>query len=195
MDILSDLNVVGKIEVNSNGVSTTIGETNGMNGIFSPNSNLTISSGGSDVFFCASIVHFNNFVEIDENLCSFGAYIGLGGLTVDTGYTCFLEVSEFSVSGLFACFDVNNFIIRGNFSPETKNINVQVPANCTRFVITKIDRRDVCGAMDYPFVSAYKDNKKVDLDVELVGYDNKFENVIGNITACSSATDLYVSIL
>lgn len=195
MDILSDLNVVGKIEVNSDGVSTTIGKNNGMYGIFSPNSNLAISSGSSGVFFYASTVRFNNAVEIGENLCSFGAYIGLGGLTVNTGYTCFLQVSEFSVSGLFACFDVNNFIIRGNFSPETKNINVQVPANCTRFVITCMDRRDVCGVMDYPFVSAYKDNKKVDLDIELVKDTNNLEKIIGNITACSSATDLYVSIL
>ena len=47
---------------------------------------------------------------------------------------------------------------------------------------------------DYPLVTAYKDNKKVDLDVELFS-DDSYEGVIGSMTACSSDIDLYVSML
>lgn len=110
----------------------------------------------------------------------------------------------------------NSFFNNNHVFGETTTIDV--PADCTRFFIGDVyvihddanfDFRTVECLADYfvyPTISVYKDNKKVDMDIEVdtLGFpsgnegeyaNNSFtEVIIGNIKACSSDQQFKVAI-
>ena len=147
MDILSDVNIVGKVKI--------VGKLCGDSAVF----------GGSvfvDDFYSSNHIHtmcghFERDVAID------------GRLTLG--------------------------------SSLTKTISV--PAQCTRFLLDSYNLAGHEGEEEsnnkYPLVTAYRGGKKVDMDVEM-SYERSnscyyIENVIGNITPCSSDMTLRVSML
>lgn len=201
MDILSDLNVVGKIKVNSDGVSTTIGKLCGMNGVITPfvgsrdeqltilsDGNLSISSHGN---FSISSAWFSISSNVDSSISSYGN-LRISSSQGDIYFDNLIYTKGLVIHGNVS-ISTTEFFIQGKISSSTKNIEVLVPTNCTRFVIYK---ENIHGdlTLDHPLVTAYKDNKKVDLDIELF-IDDSYKGVIGSMTACSSDTNLYVSML
>ena len=193
MDILSDLNVVGKIKVNSDGVSTTIGKLCGMNGVITPfvgsrDEQLTILS---DRNLSISSAWFSISSNVDSSISSHGN-LRISSSQGDIYFDNLIYTKGLVIHGNVS-ISTTEFFIQGKISSSTKNIEVLVPTNCTRFVIYK---ENIHGdlTLDHPLVTAYKDNKKVDLDIELF-IDDSYKGVIGSMTACSSDTNLYVSML
>lgn len=74
------------------------------------------------------------------------------------------------------------------------NVNtIDIPADCTRFLIKEYP--SICAESDYkyPIVSAYNNYKKVDIDVE-ISFADSTEKIIGEITASSEPMTLKVSV-
>lgn len=108
----------------------------------------------------------------------------------------------------------NSFFDSNHIFGETTTIDV--PADCTRFFIGDVQIINDDASLDflnvdcladyfvYPNISVYKNNKKVDMDIEIGAYNlpaedsgaiNSFtEVIIGNIKACSSDQQFKVAI-
>ena len=193
MDILSDVDIVGRISVNPNTNKTILignsivcgwGESNG---VFTPliaDSNvgdLTIKSNCS-INFCSKNGSFNFydgdvFVN-DGSIYSKNLDVSCGSIFVGTANVVF--------SGANINFQNSNIII------DDKLKGIAIPENCTRFLIKTYYTRI---GKNYPLVTAYKDRKKVDLDIEMVVCGSDNEKLIGSMTACSSGTYLHISVL
>lgn len=162
MDILSDVKIVGTLNINSpvnkNGIVINTAACN-----------INAITTNGEIYASGITIYGNGLVDDLYGSCS--------------TYTEIIAVNRLRLPSM------------------TRTISV--PAQCTKFLI---DSFDIGGGSDYekiyPVVTAYREDKKVDMDIELLYVENTCcssgywdENVIGNITSCSSEMTLKVSMI
>lgn len=107
------------------------------------------------------------------------------------------------ITACSACFDKVDMHGCLSFWKPSMTKKISVPAQCTRFLIGQYEMGAMIGDEEdnnkYPVITAYRGNKKVDMDVEII--NNRTDDIsytefiIGNITSCSSDMTLRVSML
>lgn len=156
MDILSDVNVSGKVVANS----LNTNHINNCNaGHLDIHSDMDMTIGAN----------YLNFYITKLHIC--------GGGDVDFSNAC-------------AVFKT---IFTDTITINDKTSTIDIPADCTRFLIKEY--QSICGEeqFKYPIVSAYSGYKKVDIDVE-ISFADSTEKIIGEITASSNPMTLKVSV-
>lgn len=167
MDILSDVNVSGKVVANS----LYTDEINADVGLdINVESDIDISARYINLYVgelhtCNSeTFHFANSVAYLKSIC-----------------TNTITTTDINI---FGCLIYDKYY----------NVNtIDIPADCTRFLIKEYP--SICAESDYkyPIVSAYNNYKKVDIDVE-ISFADSTEKIIGEITASSEPMTLKVSV-
>lgn len=239
MDILSDVNIVGNLNVSSDVVIDGKGIMIAKNFvILCPGTGLTafstVKSGTIEATYSPIVIQRNSNGSSTLNLAQNGKAIIKGELTAINPSNFCSSVINYSTVDFYGSIYVNcginisylnyyhNGKIHNSFFENShvfgKTTTIDVPADCTRFFIGDIqvghtdadfDFRTVDCLADYfvyPTISVYKENKKVDMDIEVdtLGFpsgnegeymNNSFtEVIIGNIKACSSDQQFKVAI-
>ena len=242
MDILSDVNIVGSIEVTGGAIIDNSITINKSLAIISPAAGVTnfytvqnmYNSFILDLSY-PPITIFRSMNGASVMTLANGGRVDVDGKLIAKSLSYFCQ-SVYNCSTVYFCkgFDVsgevnidylenyhsgkikNSFFNWNHFFGETTTIDV--PADCTRFFIGDVyvihddanfDFRTVECLADYfvyPTISVYKENKKVDMDIEIgtlgfpSGNEGKYANnsftevIIGNIKACSSEQQFKVAI-
>lgn len=205
MDILSDVNVVGSLNIGGNKEGVSIDDS-GINfrGIDSKSLNfnkrpfLTTCLSGTSVQFPES-TYFNKLVVICGSFISKPLeYSGgqINFLVLPTTTAKILGCNQSAISEFYML-------------PET--FSITVPPQCTKFELKKYyifgkfceDNDD---DLSYPLVTAFSGRKKVEMDIELGkvnecycasnGNYNEFEEVVyGIVSPCSNEMSLKVSMM
>lgn len=208
MDILSDVNVVGNLNIGGNKGNVSIDGSginfNGSEFISLNINNSTFlkacSGNGSNILFSSSAC-FNSLVTFCGLIYSNALYYN--------GYQVNFPILPTTTARFLGCNQ--STISEFYMLPET--FSVTVPSQCTKFELKRYYifgkfREDNDDDLSYPLVTAFSGRKKVEMDIELGKanecyskissghFANEFEEVVyGIISPCSNEMSLKVSMM
>ena len=204
MDILSDVNVTGRLNITAK-----------------DRQSLGLSVTGVSSFEERSI--FYETIQINSSRIQMnGCYGTISVSRNDNSNFIYDDIHTTKISGkrLYLGFDKiiyspkeDLFSIPDDYNILTKNVVIQVPPDCTKFEILYFNVYSpliqICGCSfecvdvgeelySYPVLSAFHAGRKVEIDYEITGSkagpDKKFSEIIyGITTTCSESRNIYIA--